>query len=179
MTTQSHRSVPSASLGSRLVAAVRRRPLLELVGWIGLAQAAGALGSLFTYSTLETWYVGLAQPALTPPNWAFPPVWFLLFSLAGTGAWLVSRSGASRRAKALALGAFGLQLALNVVWTVTFFGANGIGPGLVAIALLWLAVLANAVLNGRVDRRAGLALVPYLLWVSFAAYLNFEFWRLN
>jgi tryptophan-rich sensory protein len=158
---------------------VRDRPLIELGLWVLLAQAAGALGSLFTYSTLDTWYIGLEQPALTPPNWVFPPVWFVLFSLAGLGAWLVSRSDANRRAKYLALGAFGLQLGLNVVWTVTFFGAGGIGTGLVVIGLLWLAVLANALANGRIDRRAGLALLPYLLWVGFAAYLNYEFWRLN
>jgi tryptophan-rich sensory protein len=158
---------------------VRGRPLVELALWILAAQAAGAVGSLFTYGSLDTWYVGLEQPALTPPNWLFPPVWFTLFSLAGLGAWLVSRSDATRRAKGLAFAAFGLQLALNVGWTVTFFGANGIGPGLVLVVALWVAVLANAVANARVDRRAGLALVPYLLWVGFAAYLNYEFWRLN
>jgi tryptophan-rich sensory protein len=179
MDTTSTGTVRNRSPLGRAVAIVRERPLLELAGWVLVAQAAGALGSLFTYSTLDTWYVGLEQPALTPPNWLFPPVWFLLFALAGTGAWLVSRSGAGRRAKLLAFGAFGLQLALNVVWTVTFFGANGIAPGLVAIVALWVAVLANAVANARVDRRAGLALVPSLLWVGFAAYLNYRFWVLN
>jgi tryptophan-rich sensory protein len=174
MNSTSHESV-----AARLFDAVRGRPRIELLLWILLAQAAGVLGSLSTYSTLDTWYIGLEQPALTPPNWLFPPVWFVLFGLAGVGAWLVSRSDAGRRAKYVAVGAFGLQLALNVVWTVTFFGANGIGTGLVVIASLWLAVLANALANGRIDRRAGLALVPSLLWVGFAAYLNYEFWRLN
>jgi tryptophan-rich sensory protein len=167
------------SIGGRIGEGVRARPLAELGLWILLAQAAGVLGSLFTYSTLDTWYVGLEQPALTPPNWVFPPVWFGLFCLAGLGAWLVSRTDASRRAKSLAFAAFGLQLGLNVAWTVTFFGGGGVGAGLVVVVLLWLAVLANVLANGRVDPRAGLALVPYLLWVGFAAYLNYEFWRLN
>jgi tryptophan-rich sensory protein len=169
----------SQSAVNRVVDAIRHRPGIELVGWILLAQAAGVLGSVFTYSTLDTWYIGLEQPALTPPNWLFPPVWFVLFSLAGVGAWLVSRSDARPRAKRVAFAAFGLQLLLNVVWTVTFFGANGIAPGLVAIVALWLAVLVNVVANGRVDWRAGAALVPSLLWVGFATYLNYEFWRLN
>lgn len=167
------------SLLGRAAAGVRDRPVVELVLWIIAAQAAGAVGSVFTAAGVDTWYLTLQRPPLTPPGWLFGPVWVTLFALAGTGAWLVSRSDAPRRAKRLAHGAFGLQLALGVVWSATFFAATAIAAGLAVILAVWLAVSANLLANARVDYRAGLAMVPYLAWVTFAAYLNYGFWRLN
>lgn len=150
------------SLLKRAATGVRDRPVVELLLWVLVAQAAGAVGSVLTAAGVDTWYLNLQWPPLTPPGWLFGPVWVTLFALAGTDAWLVSRSDAPRRAKRLAHGAFGLQLLLGVVWSATFFGATAIVAGLVVIAAVWLAVAANLLANARVDHRAGLAMVPYL-----------------
>jgi tryptophan-rich sensory protein len=155
----------------------RLRAGLELLGWIALAQLVGLLGSLANVSAIDGWYATLVQPALAPPNWVFGPVWTTLYTLLGVAAWLVSR--AESPDKRLAYATFGVQLVLNAAWSFVFFGAEAIGPALAVILVLLVAIVANAVLFARVDRRAGLLLLPYLAWVAFATYLNYGFWVLN
>ena len=155
----------------------RLRAGLELLGWIVLAQLAGILGSLATFSAIDGWYATLVQPELAPPNWVFGPVWTTLYTLMGVAAWLVSRGDYGDKRPAYAV--FGLQLLLNTSWSLVFFGAEAIAPALAVILALLVAILANAALFYRVDRRAGLLLLPYLAWVSFATYLNYGFWVLN
>ena len=153
------------------------RPWLVLAALVLVCQAAGLIGIPFNERALDSWYDGLDKPSFNPPSWVFGPVWTTLYLLMAVAAWLVWRSDDRRRRTALAL--FGLQLALNAVWSPLFFGARRPGWALAELALLWVAVAATASWFWVIDRRAGALLVPYLAWVSFAAVLNFEIVRLN
>jgi translocator protein len=148
---------------------------LGLIFWLGLCFAAAWVGSLFTPGE---WYERLIKPALTPPGWVFGPVWTLLYATMGVAAWLVwQRRGFAGAARALGL--FLLQLGLNALWSYLFFGLKNPGLAFLNIVALWLVILATLMAFHRHYRPAGLLLLPYLLWVSFAVYLNLEFWRLN
>ena len=125
------------------------------------------------------WYESLAKPTWTPPGWAFPVVWTTLYALMGTAAWLVWRERASKPGVTGALILFLVQLALNAAWTPIFFGAHHIQAALVVLLILWLAILATLVAFARVRPLAAWLLAPYLAWVTLAAALNFEIWRLN
>lgn len=146
-----------------------------LAGWLGVTFLAAAVGSLFMPGP---WYDALAKPAWTPPDAVFGPVWTTLYVLMGVAAWLVWRRGGLAGAGA-ALAVYGLQLALNAAWSWLFFGRQAIGAALVDIVLLWLAIALTLVLFRRHDRVAGWLIVPYLLWVTYAAALNAAIWRMN
>jgi benzodiazapine receptor len=148
---------------------------LGLVFWLGLTFSAAWTGSRFQPGD---WYSRLVQPALTPPGWVFPPVWTLLYLMMGVAAWLVWRHHGLAGA-VWPLGLYLVQLGLNALWTYVFFGLKNPGLAFLDIAALWLAILATLIAFWQYDRRAGQLLLPYLLWVSFATYLNFQFWRLN
>jgi len=143
-----------------------------------VCNAVGAAPALVTATGSGTWYDALAQPALAPPNWVFGPVWTLLFTLLGVAAYLVLRDGRGRR-RTLAFGLFVAQYVLNVAWTLVFFGGQDLAGGLAVIAALWAGIAATLAAFYRVRSAAGALLVPYLAWVSFAAYLNYGFWALN
>ena len=156
-------------------------PLRSIVGllvWVGLSFAAGAIGSLFTGRAIPGWYAGLVKPSWNPPNWLFGPVWSALYLLMGISAWLVWRR-AGLSGAALPLGLFALQLCLNAAWSIIFFGLHAPGAALVDIVLLWAAILATVLAFRPVVPVASLLLLPYLLWVTFAGFLNFALWRLN
>jgi len=141
-----------------------------LVNLVGSAPAAlGGPGS--------AWFQSLTKPAIYPPPWLFGVVWPLLFALLGVALYLVWRTDhAGRR---LALGLFLAQMALNVAWTPVFFLAEDLALALGVIGGLLLLAVPMAVAFGRVERAAGLLVVPYLLWVAFAAVLNYRFLALN
>jgi tryptophan-rich sensory protein len=138
---------------------------------------AAGLGSLFTMVSLGSWYAGLAKPSWNPPNWIFGPVWTTLYAMMAVAGWLVWRRGGLQ--SWLALRWFAIQLVLNVVWSAVFFGLQLPGLAFFEILLLWIAIAATLLTSWRVSRTAGILLAPYLLWVSFAAILNFAIWRLN
>ncbi len=142
-------------------------------------QLAGALGTIFTSAAISTWYATLVRPTLAPPNWVFGPVWTFLFVLMGIALFLVWRQGIAVKGVRIALILFAIQLVLNVLWSAVFFGIKDLGLALIEISALWLAIVATIVAFRRVSSKAALLLVPYLLWVSFATYLNFQFWILN
>lgn len=121
------------------------------------------------------WYVDLVKPSWTPPNWAFPVVWTLLYVVMAVAAARVAHLGVHP----VALGLWGLQITINAIWSPVFFGMKRMRAGLVIIAGLWLAVAATLVAFWQVDLLAGLLLVPYLAWVSVAAGLNGALIRLN
>lgn len=152
-----------------------RRPFLALTGWIVLCLAA-SVGAVFV--SVDGWYAALVKPAWNPPAWLFGPVWTLLYVTMGVSAWLVWREGgwsAQRRPLAYFL----LQWLLNALWTPLFFGLHRPDLALAEIAALWAVLAVTVALFWRVRRIAGLLLMPYLAWVSFAACLNYAIWRLN
>ncbi len=157
-----------------------KRPLLALVLSILLVELVGASGAVFTAQGLGTWYDSLVRPAVAPPSWVFGPVWTTLFALMGTGLWLVWRRATDAPgAVRLAVVVFAVHFVFNLGWSAAFFGLQAVGLGLAVIAALWVLIVATMWAFARVDRRAALLLGPYLLWVSFAAYLNYRFWVLN
>ena len=148
---------------------------LGLAGWVLLAFLAALPGALVSTGPE---YQELAQPSWAPPSWVFGPVWSVLYASMGTAAWLVWKErGFSGAVVALSL--FVLQLALNAAWTPVFFGAGLRGWAFVILCALWCALVATTVVFWRRRRLAGVLLVPYLVWVSFAAVLNAAIWRLN
>lgn len=168
------------SLVARFRRFPRDRPVLALVLAVLIVEIVGASGSVFTVQSLSTWYDALQRPVVAPPNWIFGPVWTALFALIGVALWLVWRQmESSPRDVRIAFGVFMVHFVFNLGWSAVFFGLQEIGWGLAVIGLLWLLIVTTMWAFDRVDRRAALLLVPYLLWVSFAAYLNYRFWVLN
>ena len=150
----------------------------SLAGLIALTLMVGALGSLVTTPAIPTWYAGLARPSFAPPNWVFAPVWTTLYVMMAVAAWLIWRQPPSPARRA-ALRLFAVQLALNTIWSFLFFGFGRIDLALLEIAVLWAAIVATTFAYAGLSRAAAWLMVPYLAWVSFAAVLNFAFWRLN
>lgn len=151
--------------------------ILGLFGWLALSFAVSAIGASASIEA-GTFYSQLTQPAWAPPGWLFGPVWATLFTLMGIAAWLVWRTGGFAQQR-WPLAAYACQLALNALWSWLFFAWKLGGPAFFEVLLLWLGIAVTLVLFWRVRRFAGLLLVPYLLWVSFAAVLNLSLWRLN
>lgn len=150
--------------------------MIRFVASVAVCEAAGAVGSLFTISAISVWYAALQKPWFTPPNWLFAPVWLLLYFLMGVTLYLLW--GRRPRSKG-ALGAFGVQLALNVTWSAVFFGAHELFYGFVVILALWVAILVTMALSYRVSKSAVALFVPYILWVTIASALNYYIWVLN
>ena len=139
---------------------------------------AAWIGSLFPPAGAGGWYDQLDRPEWSPPDGLFGPVWTALYALMAIAAWLVwLRRG--HRLAVLALAAYALQLALNAAWSPVFFGARSPGGGLVVVVALWVAIVATGVLFARIRPLAAGLLVPYLLWVTFAAALNAAIWHMN
>ncbi len=157
---------------------MKRSDILKLAASIFLCQAAGFLGSLFTTPAIPTWYQTLKKPFFTPPNWIFSPVWISLFVLMGIALFLVWRRQEHPRFKT-ALIFFFVQLILNILWSIAFFGLKSPLLGLIDIVLLWMAILLTILNFLKVSKVAGWLLLPYLLWVSFATILNYFLWVLN
>ena len=153
----------------------RTQSILGFVGWLVVCFAAAGIGSLFP---IGPWYESLVKPAWNPPNWLFGPAWTLLYTLMAVAAWLVWRNHGFRGAT-VPLTLFVVQLALNAGWSWLFFGLHQPGVAFAEIILLWAAILATIILFWRLKRLAGILLMPYLLWVSFAAVLNYTVWQLN
>lgn len=148
-----------------------------LIACILIPQIAGGIGSLATMAEIPAWYAGLQKPSFNPPNWIFGPVWTTLFLMMGISLYLVVKRGIKRHRTAVAV--FCLQLVLNVLWSVLFFGMRHPDYSLVEIVFLFGAIIWNAALFYRITPLAGLLLVPYACWVAFASFLNFTIWRLN
>lgn len=154
------------------------RDLLALVLFVGLCLGIGALGASVTATSVATWYPTLAKPSFNPPNAIFGPVWTALYVLMAVAAWRVWRK-VDRDAARGPLAVFALQLAVNLGWSVAFFGLREIGLAVAVILALDLLVLATVLLFRRLDRWAALLLVPYLAWIAFATVLTIAIWRLN
>lgn len=156
---------------------MRINNFFKLIIAIVVSELAGIIGSFFTVSAIPNWYAGLVKPAFNPPAWVFGPVWITLYALMGIALWLVWKSDSPHKTKAVWL--FVAQLALNSVWSPVFFGFKSIGDGLAVIVLLWAAIVLTIFIFAKVSRPAAWLLLPYILWVSFAVYLNYSIWMLN
>jgi tryptophan-rich sensory protein len=153
--------------------------ILKLVVCIILCEGAGLLGAVFTMPRIRDWYQTLKKPAFSPPDWLFGPAWTTLYLLMGIALFLVWSRGLGHSAVRLAVIIFAVQLVLNVLWSVLFFGMKLPLAGLIEIVLLWIAILLTIIYSSAVSRPAGILLVPYILWVSFATALNAAIVLLN
>jgi len=156
----------------------RLRDTVGFSVFLALCLAVAAVGGAVTASSVGTWYPTLAKPAFNPPNWIFAPVWTTLYFLMAIAAWRVWRRDGLRQAR-WALALFALQLALNLAWSVLFFGMRMIGAALVEVVVLLLAIVATTLVFWQRDRVAGMLFLPYAAWVAFATLLNAALWRLN
>jgi benzodiazapine receptor len=158
---------------------MRPGDLRKLVLSLVICQMAGVLGSIFTSSSVSTWYMTLEKPWFTPPGAAIGFVWLFLFTLMGISLFLVWREGLDRPEVKAAIYIFAAQFIFNVMWSWAFFGLRSPLSGIAVIAILWVSILLTIIKFWPISRSAALLLAPYLLWVSFAAYLNYTIWSLN
>ncbi len=173
-------SVPPGGLGASPNSTDRPLPVVigGLVGFVALAQLAGLVGLPFTDTGAGSWYGQLDKPFFNPPGWAFGPVWTTLYALIGVAAWAVWRTPPSPTRRA-ALSAWGIQLALNAIWTPLFFGAELPWLAFVEILLLVGAIVITISVMRVIRPVAAWMMAPYLAWVSFAAVLNGTIAALN
>lgn len=151
--------------------------ILKLLLSIGVCLGAGFIGSFFTIPSIPTWYVTLNKPFFSIPNWIFAPVWTILYILMGISLYLVWVSKSKARKKAINL--FFIQLGLNALWSILFFGMRSPGLALVDIVALWVVIFLTIQSFYPISRLAAYLLTPYILWVSFASVLNFSIMLLN
>ena len=140
--------------------------------------AVGGLSALLTMDSMES-FEKINQPPLSPPGWLFPVVWTILYILMGISAYLVFTSSSTEKQKRNALIVYGAQLFFNFLWSIIFFNREDYLFAFIWLVALWALILANIILFYRISKPAGLLLVPYLLWVTFAGYLNFAIYLLN
>ena len=152
--------------------------VLGLAVSIAICFLAGAIGGLATSSSVGGWYTEINKPEWNPPGWVFAPVWSTLYLMMGISVWLVWKNSGIQKSK-IALGWFLFHLVLNVIWSLLFFGLHQPGWAFIEIVFLWLAIVIAIVLFYRHSKLAAVLLVPYLLWVSFASFLNYTLWSMN
>lgn len=154
---------------------IKLKPLLFN---IFIPLAVGGLSALLTMDSMET-FEKINQPPLSPPGWLFPVVWTILYTLMGIAAYLVYTSDKPEKQKKSALIVYGAQLFFNFFWSLIFFGREDYLFAFIWLVILWALILANTILFYRISKPAGILLIPYLLWVTFAGYLNFAIYLLN
>jgi tryptophan-rich sensory protein len=158
---------------------MKAKNVVKFIVAILVCQIAGLIGSVFTAPSIPEWYANLQKPFFSPPNWVFAPAWITLYILMGVSLYLVWRKGWHRKGVRTGLLLFGIQLVLNAAWSIIFFGLQNPLLAFVEIIVLWLAIVLTIHQFWRIKKPAAYLLIPYILWVSFAAALNFFIWRLN
>lgn len=151
------------------------RRVIVLVLFIVISLSAGVIGSQFPP---DIWYRSLEKPSWNPPDYLFAPVWTLLYIMMGVAAWIVWMNGEKGK-RSVPMTVFGVQLAANALWSYLFFGINRPDLAFIEIIAMWILICVTIMLFWKVKRSAGLLLIPYLAWVSFATALNFQLWQLN
>ncbi|MBN1871822.1 MAG: tryptophan-rich sensory protein [Candidatus Omnitrophica bacterium] len=155
------------------------KDLWKLIISLLICQAAGIIGSFFTAQSVTTWYLDMRKPFFTPPNYIFAPVWFLLYLLMGIAFFLVWRIKMDPSKLRAAFAIFITQLLLNSTWSIAFFGFKSPMAGLIVIVALWLAICYTIIIFRKISLTAAMLLIPYILWVSFAVFLNGAIFVLN
>ena len=148
---------------------------IALILFLAACLAVGGLGSFATLPEIPAWYANLKKPSWTPPNWLFGPVWTTLYAAMAVAAWLVWKRAGWHGALTL----FAIQLALNLAWSFIFFKFHRPGWAFLEILLLWIAIAATMISFAPISKLSAALLAPYLVWVTYAAALNFSVWRLN
>ena len=154
-----------------------KRNWKQLLIALAIPLAVGGLGALLS-GGMDT-YQTLNQPPLSPPGWVFPIVWSILYLLMGYASYRVLESGAPKEEIRNALILYGLQLAANFIWPLLFFGGGWFLAAFLWLIVLWVLIFLTIRAFSQIDETAGNLLIPYILWVSFAAYLNFGIYLLN
>lgn len=154
-------------------------PFWACVLWVAVCETTGIISGWISGSQPDTWYAALRKPSFNPPPSVFGPVWTLLYFLMGIAAGIVHTRVSYGRAKVRALGMFIIQLFLNFLWSVFFFGLHMPGLALADILLLLITIWITIRRFGGISKTAAWLMVPYLLWVAFATVLNFSIWRMN
>lgn len=149
----------------------------KLILNIAIPLVVGGLSALFTMKSMEDFKV-LNKPPLSPDGWLFPVVWTVLYILMGIASYLVCTSGKPARSKT-ALTVYGIQLAFNFLWSIIFFSVKAYLFAFVWLIILLILIIINTVLFYRINKKAGYLLIPYILWVTFAGYLNLAIYLLN
>ena len=152
---------------------------MEVLVFIIVCLLVGGLGSVFTSPAILTWYVTLNKPIFSPPNFLFAPVWTTLYVLMGVAAYFVWKAGWEKKEVRTALYLFALQLFLNGIWSPVFFSLQAPLPALIILLLLWLTLLLVIIKFRRISVAAAWLMLPYILWVTFAAVLNYSIVVLN
>lgn len=147
--------------------------------FILISQLAGVVGSIFTTTAIPTWYATLNKPMFNPPSWIFGPVWIVLYTMMGIASYLVWQKRGNMGVAKISLIIFFIHLVLNALWSIIFFGLHNPMLAFFEIIILWITIAVLIFLFYKIDRRAAYLLIPYLLWVSFASFLNYSIWRLN
>lgn len=150
----------------------------ELAVSLAIPLAAGGLSALITKGAMKD-FEGLRQPPLSPPGWLFPVVWTGLYVLMGIASYRVYTSPASQQRRDRALRLYGIQLGMNFAWTIIFFSLGLYLTAFIWLLVMWLLILITSLLFFYIDRKAGKLMVPYILWTTFAAYLNLGVYLLN
>ncbi|MFC1978079.1 TspO/MBR family protein [Chloroflexota bacterium] len=153
--------------------------IIKLVVSVIVCQFAGLVGSIFTTPVISTWYATLDKPSFTPPNWLFAPAWITLYLLMAVSASIVWQRGLGERPVRTSLVIFLIQLTLNALWSVVFFGLQSPLFGIIVIVALWTVILLTIIKFFRISIPAGVLLLPYIGWVTFAATLNVSIFILN
>jgi tryptophan-rich sensory protein len=150
----------------------------RLIASLIICQLAGFVGSVFTSPAIPGWYAALEKPTINPPNWIFAPVWIFLYFLMGITLYILWQNLPKTEARK-AMVFFAIQLVLNMLWSVIFFGLKLPLVAFLEIIILWIFILLTMIKSSKVSRTTVYLLLPYILWVNFAAVLNFFLWCLN
>lgn len=143
-----------------------------------VCQLSGIIGSIFTTPKIDSWYTRLTKPVFTPPSWVFGPVWTILFIMMGVSLYLIWTTK-TKKNKTPGLVVFFVQLFLNTLWSILFFGFMSPFAALIEIVFLWIAIFLTIQWNYHISKLASKLLIPYLVWVTFAMMLNTAIWVLN
>ncbi len=149
----------------------------KLIICIAIPLAVGGLSALLTRNSMET-FNRLNQPPLSPPAWLFPVVWTILYVLMGIASYIVLTSGKPYRAQT-ALTLYGIQLFFNFCWSIIFFNWEMYLFAFIWLLIMWVLIILTTMLFYRIERKAGYLMIPYIVWVTFAAYLNLGIYILN
>jgi len=150
-----------------------------LVYSILICQLAGIIGSFATASSVSTWYLAINKPSFNPPSWIFGPVWLTLFTLMGISLYLIWQKAKEDKRAKFARNFFLIHLVFNTLWSYLFFGLQKIGIAFFEISFLLVFITYLTYIFGKINKLAGILLIPYLLWGSFATILNYAIWQLN